>query len=249
MSTYGCIPDHVIPPATRALVRQFVRAVSDDLGIVPPRVAWVADAGARDLPEVQRQAMGAKRWTHPGPVFAWAEGWTERTATVYLVWPSADRLTLAHELRHVAQRLRNVGPADVSDRGALERDAENYGRHVMGLPPLPRPRDRRNDPVPAGQVADLVARERALVASVHRLVEDNGLEASVREMRREYQRRRRTGTSEPCEGIRVRYKRAPSPVLTRVLGQGSGKLGPVERRDPGVRLPFEQFGRRQDSRP
>lgn len=222
---YGYIPAESIPYATRALVAQLVRAVSDDLGITSPTVRWVTDADPRTLPEELRRVMGAKRWERSGPVYGWAEGWTTRTATVYLAWPAADRLTLAHELRHVAQRLYGVGPSDPSDVPALERDAEAYARRFLGMSPLPGPaRDRRNDPAPASAVAAILQAERDLYESVRvdRMGQEN------RELEKARRRGADCGTA-ASPGARRRYTRATSPVLmARVFG-ASVPEGPERR--------------------
>ena len=216
MIEYGCVKDITIPSATRSLVAELVRAVSADLGIPAPRIAWVTDADPARATAEHIRAMGTRRWDWDHPVYGWTDGWTPRTATVYVVWPPSatnDRATIAHELRHVAQRLRGVGPDDPTDIAALEADAEAYARQYLGLPMPPGPsRDTRHDAIPASEEAALLQAERDL----HDSIRTDLMGAVNRELYRQRQGAADCGTS---AGTRHRYTRATSPVLAaRVFG-------------------------------
>jgi hypothetical protein len=224
MTTYGVIPDICVDLETQSLVRGILRSVSDDLRIEPPSVRYVADVNPRTLPEVWRQRMGAKRYDEAAPVHAWAEGWTARSATIFLVYPASGTLaaSVCHEARHLAQRLRGVGPSDPTDRAALELDAEAYARSFLNLPMPPGPpRDARRDAIPASVEAALLQAERDLHDSLFVDV----LAAQNRELYRQRMGSADCGTS----GTRRRYVRAVSPIIAARLAGVPLPPGPERR--------------------
>jgi hypothetical protein len=207
MIEYGCVKDITIPSATRSLVAELVRAVSADLGIPAPRIAWVTDADPARASVEHIRAMGTRRWEFGHALSGWTEGWTPRSAVVYLVWPENDRLVVPHELRHVWQR--QAGPDDLLSGPAAEVDAERYARRFLGLP-VPA-RDTPPDATSEENAIRLAERDLADSVRADRIGAEN----------RELEKVRRLAGSDcgTSAGTRHRYTRATSPVLAaRVFG-------------------------------